>query len=153
MKFSMMFGIASLVGICSFNAYSSGRYFIQTGDTQLKTDTIRITGHHNDGTLDLKDSMGNDATTINVFYGDDVVWLCIDPDITILKIQEKPGTGNHFKHIPASQTSKKWKGTVNNYTDHKVHTSNYFIKWKASDGMRTYDPLIRINPSSPINGS
>jgi hypothetical protein len=121
-----------------------------TQQTALTTHEIMITGHHPDGKLDLKDASGNDVSTLTVNSDDDIIWTNADPEITIINIKEKFLTGNHFKNKPGAQAPNKWQGKVDSYNDHHVHISKYFIKWQDGSGNNTYDPLIRINPSQPI---
>ncbi len=151
MKFSRILAIIFFVSIYSLNAYSYGLHFIKPQDKPLAdTQEIMITGHHPNGTLDLKDASGNDASTLTVDSDDDIIWTTTDPDITIVNIKEKFLKGNHFRNKPHSQSSKKWQGKVDSYTDNVIHTSTYLIKWKDSNGKHKYDPLIKINPRQPI---
>lgn len=153
MKFYRILAIIFFVSICSLTAYSHGLHFIKPQDKPVAdTQEIRITGHHPDGTLDLKDAAsGKNADTLIVDSDDDIIWTNTDPNITIVKIKEKFLKGKHFKNKPHSQSSKKWQGKVDSYPPgDDIHTSTYFIKWKDSNGKHKYDPLIKINPSKPF---
>ena len=148
MKISRILPMIFFVPICSLN-YSDGRHFARPQDTTYE---ILITGHQSNGKLLLKDASGKDADTVDVQYDGDIIWTNTDPDITIVNIKEKFLTGDHFKIKPGPQTTKKWKGKVDHYTDNQIHISKYIIKWKDNKGKNDiYDPLIRINPKSPLS--
>jgi hypothetical protein len=108
------------------------------------THGILITGHHPNGKLDLQDVSGNDGSDITVNSDDDIVWTNQDPGITIDSIEEESNSDGHFRQKPAS--GNNWRGKVNSYND-KVHVIKYSINWTENGEQRTYDPLIRINPS------
>jgi len=129
-------------GVYSVNPNSGGL------DMKGKTYEILITGHQSNRKLVLQDVSGKNADTLDVNYGDLIIWTNTDPDITIIKIKENLLTRNHFKDKPTLQPTQKWKGKVDSYIDQKIHIIKYFIKWKDSEGKDdTYDPLIRINPN------
>ena len=151
MKSSRIPVIIFFVSIYSISAYSRGQHFIKPSDSAVTnktpptTYTIVLSVRH-DGTLALNDPSGKKVDTISVFYDDEIVWTS-DPSIKILKIKEKHTT-EHFTDKPAA--TNKWRGKVKNWPDRSYHEALYSIKWKDGNGKHTYDPLIKINPSHPI---
>lgn len=100
-----------------------------------------------DGSPVLTDASGHIRDTLDVYYDDEIVWTS-DPAIKILKIKEKD-IAEHFKDKPTA--TNKWHGKVKNWPDNKSHDAPYSVRWKDGNGTHWWDPLIRINPSQPIN--
>jgi hypothetical protein len=150
MKFSPILALIFFVPICSLSAYTQGQYLRKTSDSASKsrtptTYTLKLS-LKSDGYPVLIDALGHIRDTLDVYYDDEIVWTS-DPAIKILKIKEK-NAGEHFKDKPT--TTNKWHGKVKNWPDNNIHDAPYAIKRKDGNGRKWWDPLIRINPSQPI---
>jgi hypothetical protein len=117
---------------------------MKNSQTPPATHQILITGHFQNGKLDLKDASGNDGSTITVDSDDDVIWKNEDQEIDIDDIIEDNST-DHFKQKPSS--ANNWHAKVDGYSDGRTHVIKYAINWHTAGGeAQTHDPLIRINP-------
>jgi len=138
-------GVFSRAELCiaannsSFASYTSG-----------KTRTIKIACHRGKK-LCLEDESGKDASSLDANDDDVIVWDNRDADIVILKIKQKFLRKNRFLKRPAFQsTPDRFEGQLQNYNG-KDRSQHYFITWKYKNGKKhKYDPLIRINPTQPI---
>jgi len=124
--------------------------FIKPDDSMITpvTRTINITGHTGNK-LVLKGQAGDDATRIDAWDNDIIIWNNQDPVVTIVKVKQKFLRKNRFKKKPVFQFApNRFEGQLQNY-NRKERTEHYFIKWKDNNGKKhRYDPLIRINPNS-----
>ena len=150
MKFYRNLALFFFVSVCSLSSYSQGQYLKKTSDSVGKsrtptTYTLRLSLMSN-GSPVLTDALGHIRDTLDVFYDDEIVWTS-DPAIKILKIKEK-NTAEHFREKPTA--TNKWHGKVKNWPDNNIHDAPYAIKRKDGNGRKWWDPLIRINPSQPI---